>query len=249
MLASLMNILGLETSGLTGSIALDRDGAVEQRELATAGRRHAQTLVAEMRELLHAHGLRPADVNALAVSIGPGSFTGLRVGVVCAKTFAYATGCRVIAVDTLAAVAQQAPPEFTRLWIISDAQRGDFFTAHYTRTDELWQRDDDVRVVHGPTWLPMLTADDIIAGPATSRIVPDSTLAHIIRDDWATRPTAAGIIAIARPRLMAGQQDDLWTLTPLYIRPSAAEEKLSPTRSVSEGARLVPSPGASLGEG
>ncbi|HUQ68608.1 MAG TPA: tRNA (adenosine(37)-N6)-threonylcarbamoyltransferase complex dimerization subunit type 1 TsaB, partial [Planctomycetaceae bacterium] len=91
MLTPLMNILSLETSGLTGSIALDRDGVVEQRELATAGRRHAQTLVAEMRDLLHAHGLRPADVNAVAVSIGPGSFTGLRVGVVCAKTFAYAT--------------------------------------------------------------------------------------------------------------------------------------------------------------
>jgi tRNA threonylcarbamoyladenosine biosynthesis protein TsaB len=221
-----MNVLGLETSGLSGSIALDCDGVIEQRELATQGRRHAQTLIAEMRDLLQAHGLRPADVNALAVSIGPGSFTGLRVGVVCAKTFAYATKCRVIAVDTLAAVAQQAPSEFARLWIVSDAQRGDFFTARYTRTATGWQREGDLQIVHGRSWLPTLSASDVVAGPAVNRITDTEPIAaRIVRDAWTTRPTAAAVIELARPRLAAGETDDFWSLAPLYIRPSAAEEK------------------------
>jgi tRNA threonylcarbamoyladenosine biosynthesis protein TsaB len=222
-----MNILGLETSGLTGSIALDRDGVITQRELATAGRRHAQTLVAEMRDLLSEHGLRPAEVDAVAVGIGPGSFTGLRVGVVFAKTFAYAVRCRVRTVDTLAVVAHQAPAELSSVWIVSDAQRGDFFTARYDRINAGWRRDDEIRLVHSATWLPTLSADDVVAGPAVSRIPADTTNARIIRDDWAARPTAAAVVAVAKPQLIAGESDDFWTLSPLYIRPSAAEEKLA----------------------
>jgi tRNA threonylcarbamoyladenosine biosynthesis protein TsaB len=221
-----MNVLALETSGLTGSIALAVDNLVFQRELATEGRRHAQTLVAEWRDLLRERGVKPADIDAIAVSIGPGSFTGLRVGVVCAKTFAYATGCRVLAVDTLAAVAQAAPVELATTWVVSDAQRGDLFAARYARTAAGWQRDGDVRIVPGAAWLRTLSGEDVVAGPGTSRLSMDAiTKARIVRDDWAARPTATRVFAVARPRLLAGESDDLWTLSPLYIRPSAAEEK------------------------
>lgn len=226
MLVGLMNILGIETSGLAGSIALAVGNHITQRELATAGRRHAQTLVAELRDLLRDAGLTPQNIDAVAVSIGPGSFTGLRVGVVCAKTFAYATRCKVLAVDSLAAVAQQAPDEFSSLWIISDAQRGDYFTARYIRTDSGWQRDAEVQIVHGPAWLPTLSAAEVIAGPGVSRMTKDADFApRILRDEWAARPTATAVVEIARPRVVAGETDDFWSLTPLYIRPSAAEEK------------------------
>jgi len=221
-----MNVLGLETSGLTGSIAVSCDGVLDQRELATEGRRHAQTLVAEIHDLLQSHGLKPADIDAVAVSIGPGSFTGLRVGVVCAKTFAYATGCRVVAVDTLAAVAVQAPPDVSPVWIVSDAQRGDVFAARYTRMPAGGcERDGDIRIVPGATWLATLSAGEIVAGPAASRLTGENVAATVLRADWAARPTAAAVIQLATSRLLSGDSDDPWTLAPLYIRPSAAEEK------------------------
>jgi tRNA threonylcarbamoyladenosine biosynthesis protein TsaB len=221
-----MNVLGLETSGLTGTIAVSCEGTIDQRELATEGRRHAQTLVAEIHDLLRAHGLKPAEIDAIAVSIGPGSFTGLRVGVVCAKTFAYATGCRVVAVDTLAAIAVQAPADLSPLWIVSDAQRGDFFSARYTRTPTgECHRNGDIRIVPGAACLTTLPAGEFVAGPATSRITGDDFATTIVRADWATRPTAAAVIQLAMSRLHAGDSDDPWTLSPLYIRPSAAEEK------------------------
>ena len=85
-----MKILAIETSGFEGSIALSENSDVlAQRELARAGRRHAQTLVLEVAELLESHSLQPDQIDVVAVSHGPGSFTGLRVGVVFAKTFAW----------------------------------------------------------------------------------------------------------------------------------------------------------------
>jgi tRNA threonylcarbamoyladenosine biosynthesis protein TsaB len=221
-----MNVLGIETSGLAGSIAVSCGGVLDQRELATEGRRHAQTLVAEIHDLLRAHGLKPAAIDAVAVGIGPGSFTGLRVGVVCAKTFAYATGCRVVAVDTLAAVAVQAPPDVSPLWIVGDAQRGDVFTARYTRTPTgECHRNGDIRIVPGAAWLTTLPAGEFVAGPAASRLTGDDISATVVRADWGTRPTAAAIIQLATLRLLAGDSDNPWTLAPRYIRPSAAEEK------------------------
>ena len=103
-------------------------------ELRSSGR-HAQTLVQQIGELLRTHGLKPHDVQLLAVSKGPGSFTGLRVGMVCAKTFVYATGCRFIAVDTFAAIAENcASADVTRLFVIEeDAQRDDLFVGEYHR--------------------------------------------------------------------------------------------------------------------
>lgn len=101
-----MLTLGIDTSGLGGSIAIARDGnCLAERALSRTGRRHARTLVAELKALFDDTRLRPHDCNTVAVSIGPGSFTGLRVGVVCAKTFAYATRCTLVAVDTHLAVA------------------------------------------------------------------------------------------------------------------------------------------------
>src|SRR5690606_16862220 len=135
--------LGIETSGHQGSVALWRDGALlGERDLSREGQRHARSLVPELRQLLIDHSLAPRDVQTLAVSIGPGSCTGLRVGVVCAKTWAYATGARLIAVDTLLAVAQQAGEAAQRLQVTSDAQRNEVFVGRFERTpDGVWTRD------------------------------------------------------------------------------------------------------------
>ena len=108
-------ILAVDTSGMCGTIALQRDGELlEERELEQSRRRHAQTLISEVQELLQDHELGSSTVEIVAVSHGPGSFTGLRVGIVFAKTFAYATGCSIVAVDTLQAVAESvASDEFS----------------------------------------------------------------------------------------------------------------------------------------
>src|ERR1700685_4685945 len=101
-----MLILGTEPPGAGGSIAFCRDGVcLAEQSLEGAPRRHAQTLVSQIEATLGRLEFKMADLEGVAVSVGPGSFTGLRVGVVCAKTLAYAIGCPLAAGDTLAAIA------------------------------------------------------------------------------------------------------------------------------------------------
>src|SRR5690606_6005893 len=104
-----MKILAFETSGLLGSVALleTAEGKVVsavERE-TPADQRTARSLLPTTHRLLSDHGWRPADVELIAVTTGPGSFTGLRIGVVGAKTFAYAVGAKLVGVHTLAALA------------------------------------------------------------------------------------------------------------------------------------------------
>lgn len=222
-----MWVVGIETSGQEGSVALARDALiVAERRLATAGRRHAQTLIHEIREMLSAAEIQPRQVDAVAVSLGPGSFTGLRVGVVCAKTWAYATGCGVVGIETLAAFASQAPDDWKQTWVIADAQRGDYFAAEYVRDGSgAWSVREPLAIVAGERWLAVRSPGERIIGPAAVHLRTESTPATIVRDDWAVRPSAAAIAKLGRQRILAGKADNAWTLSPIYIRPSAAEEK------------------------
>ena len=76
-----------------------------------------------MLALLKQVGWRPDDVQLVAVSVGPGSFTGLRVGVTAAKVFAYAVGAEVLGVDTLEAIAAASPDDVAEVSAVIDAQR------------------------------------------------------------------------------------------------------------------------------
>lgn len=126
--------LGIETSERSGSIAiLSSAQQIVQNKLQQQGRKHAQTLVAEVKKLLNQLELSPDQITGIGVSIGPGSFTGLRIGTTFAKTFGYVTGCPVIGIDTFEAIALNCPPEISETYVISNAQRGDLFVGKYIK--------------------------------------------------------------------------------------------------------------------
>lgn len=235
-----MLMIGLETSGFVGSLALRRDGQLlEERLLGQAGRRHAQSLVLELRELLHTHGVTPRDVQAIAVSKGPGSFTGLRVGFVCAKTFAYATGCRFVAVDTFAAIAENCPSDVNDVWVVENAQRGDFFVGRYALDNSVststrsWRLMAPVQIVAADEWLATRAASDTITGPGLTDHAGAISSARLLADDVIAKPRASSIarlgeqrlISDAMPSIEGGSDTDFWKAVPFYFRPSAAEEQ------------------------
>lgn len=227
-----MIVLGIETSGLSGSVALCREGqCLQLRCLDQPGRRHAQSLVLELRQMLSEFQIRPSDVNAIAVSRGPGSFTGLRVGLVCAKTFAYVTGCQFVAVDTFATVAMNCPPDVTSAWIVDDAQRGDLFAGSYERSEDgHWIQASSIEVVPGEEWLPTRLATETVVGRGLLRQDLKSLTARCLTADEIIRPTASAVARRGEQMLtcrdMFSEIDfDLWKAVPFYIRPSAAEEQ------------------------
>lgn len=222
-----MNILGIDTSGREGSLALRCNGqCTGVRSLAKTGRRHAQTLVAEIDNLVRESGLEFTDLVGVAVSIGPGSFTGLRVGVTCAKTLAWATGCHVAAVDTLRVIAQNAPDDIAGVHVISDAQRGELFVGRYVRgEDGLFARVDEIEIVAAPQWCAERTTDCVVTGPGLDKYADRFTSSVRLLEPEQRFPSASIVARFGEQQIDAGETADLWSLEPLYIRRSAAEEK------------------------
>lgn len=222
-----MITLGIETSGRAGSIALWRDElCLEERPLEDAGRRHAQTLVSGIDRLLRDYALRPHDCSGVAVSIGPGSFTGLRVGVVCAKTFAYAVGCPLSAVDTLLCIAENSPEDVEDVSVIADAQRGELYVGRYRRrAGGAFERLQEIAIVSGESWCRNRSQGDVVTGPAVEKYEPHLAGRARLLPPEARLPRAAVVARLGARRISEGKAADLWTLEPVYIRRSAAEEK------------------------
>lgn len=229
--------LGIETSGRTGRIALRIDGEnVDERELSQAGRRHAQTLLSEIRDLLQDHRLKPTEINLAAASHGPGSFTGLRVGVVCAKTLAWATGCQLALVDTLLAIAAESPLKIHRVEVVSDAQRDELFLGKYVAIKEaaaergsVWQRERSIEIVNAEAWARGLESK--LQDPSFAVVGPGLVKAaeflspEIHQLQRKHGEPAASTIATVAESLDTGQLADPMTVEPFYLRKSAAEEK------------------------
>ncbi len=99
----------LETSGSVGQVGLGLGSQLLAQQALDIHHRHNRDLAPAVAALLRGAGWRPRDLQGVIVSSGPGSYTGLRVGIMSAKTLAYVTGCVLIAVDTFACLARQAP--------------------------------------------------------------------------------------------------------------------------------------------
>ncbi|HET8672189.1 MAG TPA: tRNA (adenosine(37)-N6)-threonylcarbamoyltransferase complex dimerization subunit type 1 TsaB [Thermoleophilaceae bacterium] len=136
-----MNVLGFDTSTAASSACLLRaDGeafeVVPPEEALTAPPAHARELMPAIAHVMERAGVDYADLDAIAVGVGPGTFTGLRIGVASARALAHANGLDVHAISSLAALAQGIDAEL-RLPLI-DAKRGELFAALYEGDEERW---------------------------------------------------------------------------------------------------------------
>jgi tRNA threonylcarbamoyladenosine biosynthesis protein TsaB len=230
--------LAFDTSGFAGSVAvLDGDCVLSEIALA-AERRSAQTLAPAMIEALSMASVAPKQVQLVATTIGPGSFTGLRVGVTTAKTFAYAVGADVLGISTLETIAQQSlaaelPGQVGEIQAILHAERKEVFVGRFAIEREgkeeagaiQLRRLDVDRVLTGETWLAGLTSKVLVTGPGLKRWhdrLPSAI--EVASDDvWQPRATTVGKMAWRDYR--QGRRDDYWKISPIYLRPSYAEEK------------------------
>ena len=222
-----MRILAIETSDRQGNIAaLNGERLVCGFELETV-QRTAQSLVPAIGHVLKHIGWQPKHVQLVGVSAGPGSFTGLRIGVVTAKTFAYAASSPLVGVNTLEVVARQAPAGLPEIHVASNAQRGQFFAGSYRRgRDDAWSPIGETEIVDRQVWLELLQPGARVTGPALQD--PTLQLPPGVEpvDDSRWRPTAEEVGRLAHLQWQRRPRDEAWSLTPLYLRQSAAEEKL-----------------------
>lgn len=228
-------LLAMDTSGPAGTIALARGDTLLAERRFDLHQKHAQVLLPGIRDLLAEAGVAARDVDVVGVSEGPGSFTGLRVGVMCAKTLAYATGARLVAIGTLAAIYRTVLGDAAvdrGVWVVENAQRGDVFALHVASGTVPGGDAGPLRVMSAGDLRATLEPGDLVIGPGRSLLeeLPDRPL-----EAWtplaptelhpASRPSGRSLIRMARELVEQGKFADPWTLEPAYLRRSAAEDQ------------------------
>jgi tRNA threonylcarbamoyladenosine biosynthesis protein TsaB len=233
-----MRVLALDTTTAAGSLALlDGDRLVEERT-GDATRTHGVRLPGELLALLDAHRLAVGDVDLFAVAAGPGSFTGLRIGIATIQGLAFATRRRVVAVSALEALAQiasrEAGPggEDETIGALVDAHRGEVFGALYRSTAAAPFSPERLIALDGPT---VDRAANLLArwteqGCPPAWLVGDGIAAHAdeVRRASQAQVAAAPMLAAAIGRMAAvaaarGQTIPPGAVQPLYVRRPDAE--------------------------
>jgi tRNA threonylcarbamoyladenosine biosynthesis protein TsaB len=225
-----VRIVAIETSGREGSLAVLLGEASAARPIGEAQlgceQRTAQSLAPALQSLLAKVGWSPGSIELVAVVVGPGSFTGLRIGATAAKVLAYAVSAAVAGVDSLDVLAWQAATAAVPLWTIMDAQRQELFVAQFEADkDGGMVRKSRTAIISEQAWLAGLQPGDHVIGPALIRLrprLPEGVIA-LPEPNW--RPTAAAVGQVAWQAYRQGRRDDVWTLVPNYFRPSAPEER------------------------
>ncbi len=220
-------LLLIETSGRVGQVALAEGETILDARRLDEARRHARDLAPTVAELLAARGWKPRDLHAVVVGRGPGSYTGLRVGLMSAKTLAYATGCALVAVDTFAALALQAPDDALRIDVLGDAQQEKVYRQSFARVapDALLADISPLVIEPMSAWLDGLTAPRTVTGPGLRlyRARLPVGVAVVAEALWEVR--AESLLRLGLARYRTGERDDPFSAEPLYLRPSSAEEK------------------------
>ena len=206
-----MRILALETTELIGGVAaMDGRNLLADFELSRQ-QRTAQSLAPGVRSLLGQVRWQPSDVELVAVTVGPGSFTGLRIGVTTAKVFAYAAGADILGIDTLETIAAGAPEQVQAVTAIVDAQRGEAVVRSFVRDEDGWFRPiAAAELVEVDVWLERLpsgttiSALEFVAGQRTQ------PLDRVAQDDFGfittamiPEPATMGLLAMGAVGLLA----------------------------------------------
>ena len=224
-----MRVLAIETSGdVTGVAVVDEKGIAAEVSFRH-GMQLSRNLMPRLQEALASAGVAVGDLEGVAVSVGPGSFTGLRIGVTAAKSLAYAAGLPIAAVPTLGALAWEIPaPPDTLVAALISASTTDVFAALYQwcggelepRAEELLLPARELGVRHSRTPLKVVMVGQLGPHRALFQELMGDRLT-LVSEDRSPRPATVGLLG--RRRLLAGDSDPVHAVAPRYLRGSAAE--------------------------
>lgn len=220
--------LAIETSGRIGSLALAEDGRVVVEETFPHGLQHAAEIVPIIARMCDARGWKPADIEEIYVSAGPGSFTGLRVGITVAKTLAFATGARIVAVPSVEVLARNVPVDCVNLIVVLDAKRDQVFTASFESCANIPTLREPAHLDSLEQMLARTPRPVHLLGegvPYHEKFIPknDSTIHITSSECW--RAKASVVAELGHAMARENRFTDPMTLTPIYIRKPEAEEK------------------------
>lgn len=224
-----MLTLALDTATKVCSIALCRDHEVLAEYTINMGMTHSEGLLPQIEQLLERCKIDKKSIELLAVSMGPGSFTGLRIGLATAEAMAYSWQCCLHGVDTLEALAYNIPVEKIVLVPVLDAQKGNYYQAIYE-----WQKGELVKLapVEVVSKDKLLERIELLAGDKQALLLGEcQKLAKLdlpenvkLAPEVLRMPKGSSIALAALKDFDAEQDKKIFGLEPYYIRRSEAEE-------------------------
>ncbi|HHD64250.1 MAG TPA: tRNA (adenosine(37)-N6)-threonylcarbamoyltransferase complex dimerization subunit type 1 TsaB [Desulfobulbaceae bacterium] len=219
-------ILSIETSTGCGSIALTRGERLLAETTTQPEVTHSRRLLGTVSWLMKAVAVEWSDLDGIGVSLGPGSFTGLRIGMAAAKGLAMAAGVPLFGVETLDALALSCSSVAEQICPVLDARKQEVYAAMYQPGEDGYP----LRLTGDQALAPELLADSIdrptvLAGPAVAvygELFRKNTLIRVVPAPLA-HPRGLYVGLLACRMLATGQNMDPATATPKYVRASEAE--------------------------
>lgn len=223
-----MRVLGIETSGRTGSVGAVGEEAETEKPFPH-GTSHGRDLAPKTMELLRERGWTFADLDLLAVSAGPGSYTGLRIGMAFAKALSFSTGIPLVGVDSFEAMVLQAPDARAGEIVapVLDARWGQMYAAAFAREDGGWKRKTPDLVGAPAEVLETLGGPALFFGPGVGAFADTLSRAGRVSPPgpW-DRIRATDVARVGRGTFAAQGPSDPDRLHPIYLRPTQAEVRL-----------------------
>ena len=225
-----MLVLAIETSTPQTSVALGTQQGVLASQLVSWGVGHSEAVVPAIHHLLDLTQVRAPQISGVAVGVGPGLFTGLRVGVATARAFAQVLRVPVVGIGSLDVLAFSVRHARSRICAVSDGKRGEVFYAFYRPVPGGLARESEYLVGR-----PERLAADLEASGEETLLVGGGALLYrrVLEDEAGTPlefattsmafPSAVELLDLALPRFLREETGRAEDLTPLYVRKSDAE--------------------------
>lgn len=223
-----MLILGMDTATRVCSVAVCKDEKILGSLDINVGLTHSEGLVPQLETLLKLARVKKEELDLIAVSRGPGSFTGLRIGMATAEAMAYALDKPLVAVDTLKAIAYNLPVSGVRLTPVLDAQKGNLYVGSYAWKDGRLVELAPVEIVAGKELAARLEAGDIpaILMGECQRVPMEGEFRKVsVAPESARLPRGSSVAILGAKQFdPEGDKYAYFGMDPFYIRRSEAEE-------------------------
>ncbi len=222
-----MKVIGIETSGSVGSVAVCNDDTIVGKKTFGKKLNHGKEIVSSLKGIFDEIKWEPNDADLIAVSIGPGSYTGLRIGITCAKTLAYGLGRPVIDVPTLDVLAENVKNDVENFCPVIDAKRKKVYACIYAGNDTEKKRITDFLIISPEELVSILPESVLLFGDG---VVPYKDIFAqkkvIIMNGKLGIADAVNVAKLGLKRYEQGKRCEINLLAPLYLRRSEAEERL-----------------------
>ena len=225
-LASEAKVLLLETSGSSGVVALGFGTTIVAHRVLEIAKRHVSDMAPAIAEMLKECGWEAKNLDAIATGIGPGSYTGLRIGLMSARTLAMMTGSRLLGISTFEILAQHClEAGHAKVEIIADAQQDKIYAQRFENNNSHLISASELKIVSAAEWIANRDISFAIAGPGVTKVQPLIPAKEGMVVEQSGNINKESFLALALKKLFSHHSDDPLSLQPLYLRRSSAEEQ------------------------